>query len=166
MVRWYCEGVGEVLSFFFIHFILLNMYMYVYIHIYTHTYIYVYMYIYIHIYIYIYIYTYIYICICMHVHDYYFGICVCIYGVYIWVYIFWHCVYKWACMLFWSFDHVHIEKEKNKVERKKKQLNWIGLSWVLMVMTCKLHLLICYFKLLWVAHCREATVNDPATIIT
>ena len=72
------------------------------------------MYVYIYIYIYIYIYTYIY------AHGSYACICVCIYGVYIWMYIFRHCVYKRAFILFWSYDHVHIEKEKKKFWKIKK----------------------------------------------
>ena len=48
-----------------------------------------------YIYIYIFLYIYIYIFMCM---FYYVCICVCIYGVYIWMYIFRHCVYKRACM--------------------------------------------------------------------
>ena len=56
----------------------------------------------------------------MHEHVYYTCICVCVYGVYIWMYIFRHCVYKQTCILFWSYDHVHIEKEK-KVRKKNFQ---------------------------------------------
>ena len=32
------------------------------------------------------------------------------------MYIYRHCVYKRACILFCSYDHVHIEKEK-KIEK-------------------------------------------------
>ena len=54
----------------------------------------------------------------MHVHVYYACICGCIYGVYIWIYIFSHCVYKRACYIFCSYDHVHIEKEKKSSGKK------------------------------------------------
>ena len=46
-----------------------------------------------------------YVCMhaCMHVHVYYICICAFLYAVYIWMYIFRHCVYKRACILFWSY---------------------------------------------------------------
>ena len=64
----------------------------------------------------------------IHVHVYYACICVCIYGVYIWMYIFRHCVYKRAFILFWSYDHVHIEKEKKSSEKLKKYIKQTALN--------------------------------------
>ena len=54
----------------------------------------------------------------MHAHVYYACICVFIYGVYIWKYIFRYYVYKQACILLWSYDNVHIEKEKKSLGKK------------------------------------------------
>ena len=55
----------------------------------------------------------------MHVHVYCACICVCIHGVYIWMYVFRYCVYKQACILFWSYNHVYIEKGKKSSEKER-----------------------------------------------
>ena len=116
MVLWRGREGG---SFFFIHFILLNSYMYVSMYMYIYMFVCMYVYICMCMYVYICIYVYVYIYIYMHVHVYYACICVCIYGVYIWMYMFKHCVYKRACVLRWSYDHVHIEKENKSSEKKR-----------------------------------------------
>ena len=101
--------------------------------------------VYVFIYIYIYIYLiYIYTCVCVCVY-------VCVY-VYIYIYIY-ICMYMFitpvfvdvymmsifecierARILFWSYDHVHIEKEKNV--RKKKETSEAAnlvLQWIFSV---------------------------------
>ena len=128
MVLW--RGRGEGGSFFLINLILLNRYIYVSMYMYIYLYLCVYMCVYIYIYIYL---IYIYTCVCVYV-------CMCMYMcIYIYIYI---CMYMFitpvfvdvymmsifecierARILFWSYDHVHIEKEKNV--RKKKELNWL-----------------------------------------
>ena len=45
------------------------------------------------------------------------------------MYIFRHCVYKRACILFLSHNHVHIEKEK-KFEKKKQNKRPVDVSHV------------------------------------
>ena len=76
--------------------------------------------------VYMYIYMCVYVlCLCIYVYMYMFITSAFVY-VYlcIWMYIFRHCVCKRAYILFWSYDHVHIEKEKNiqKISYSNKAL--------------------------------------------
>ena len=96
-------------------------YIYIYIYIYD---IYIDVYIY-NVYIYMYIYIYISVCMCVYVCVY---VCIYIYmhvhvftPVFVYVYMgfIFECIYigtvftiEHTCILFWSYDHVHIEKEK------------------------------------------------------
>ena len=99
------------------------MYVYGYVYVYMCMCAYKYVYIYVWcIYVYIYVCVYV-LCLCIYVYMYMFITSVFVY-VYlcIWMYIFRHCVCKRAYILFWSYDHVHIEKEKKKISYSNKAL--------------------------------------------